>query len=124
LSFIAHGYIWPHRMAVIHGDRRYTWAATMRPRRLSSALAKRLQEGRHDRAILSNTPEMIDLHSGADDERCSTRSTASRRRGDRVRRTRRAKVADRRRVRADHREGSGLAAIKPLVIDIVDFSGG
>ena len=29
LSFIARtAYIWPHRVSVIHGDRRYTWAQT------------------------------------------------------------------------------------------------
>ena len=42
VSFLARtAYIWPYRIAVIHGDRRYTWAQTYgRSRRLASALAQ------------------------------------------------------------------------------------
>ena len=42
VSFIERtAYIWPQRVAVIHGDRRYTWRETYdRSRRLASALAK------------------------------------------------------------------------------------
>ena len=43
LSFIARtAYVWPERVAVIHGARRYTWRqAYDRSRRLASALARR-----------------------------------------------------------------------------------
>src|SRR4029453_9950232 len=67
LSFIARtAHIWPHRVAVIHGERRYTWAATYaRSRRLASALAKRgFGKGDTIAAMLANTPEMIEAHFG------------------------------------------------------------
>jgi non-ribosomal peptide synthetase component F len=42
VSLIARtAYTYPHHLAVVHGDRRYTWAETyVRSRRLASALAK------------------------------------------------------------------------------------
>jgi fatty-acyl-CoA synthase len=44
LTFIARtAYVYPERMAVIHGQRRYTWLQTFsRARRLASALAPRV----------------------------------------------------------------------------------
>src|SRR6201993_1551278 len=67
LSLIARtAYIWPQRLAVVHGDRRYTWGETYaRARRLGSSLA-RVGIGRNDTvaAMLSNTPEMIECHFG------------------------------------------------------------
>jgi len=59
-------YIWPQRVAVIHGHRRYTWQQTYdRSRRLAGALAA-LGVGTGDTvaAMLSNTPEMIEAHFG------------------------------------------------------------
>ncbi len=59
-------YIWPQRVAVIHGSRRYTWMQTYdRSRRLASALAA-LGVGTGDTvaAMLANTPEMIEAHFG------------------------------------------------------------
>jgi fatty-acyl-CoA synthase len=65
LSFLARtADIYPDRMAVIHGGRRYTWAeAHRRCRRLASALAQR-GVGRGDTvaAMLTNTPEMFEMH--------------------------------------------------------------
>ena len=67
LSLIARtAYIWPERPAVIHGERRYTWAETYaRSRRLASALAQRgIGKGDTVAAMLSNTPEMVECHFG------------------------------------------------------------
>ena len=67
LSFIARtAYIWPHRVAVIHGDRRYTWAQTYaRSRRLASALVRRgFGKGDTIAVMLANTPEMIETNFG------------------------------------------------------------
>ena len=59
LSFIARtAHIWPHRVAVIHGERRYTWAETYaRSRRLASALSKRsLGSGARARRAMAHRP--------------------------------------------------------------------
>jgi fatty-acyl-CoA synthase len=67
LSFIARtAYIWPERVAVIHGPRRYTWGETYaRSRRLASALAARgIGVGDTVAAMLANTPEMVECHFG------------------------------------------------------------
>jgi len=67
LSFIARtAYIWPHRVAVIHGDRRYTWEQTYaRSRRLASALVRRgFGKGDTIAVMLANTPEMIEANFG------------------------------------------------------------
>ncbi len=67
LSFMARtAAIWPDHTAIIHGDRRYTWAdAYGRARRLASALAQHgVGVGDTVAAMLSNTPEMIDAHFG------------------------------------------------------------
>ncbi|MCH7824648.1 MAG: acyl-CoA synthetase [Acidobacteria bacterium] len=58
--------VYPHRTAVVYGDRRYTWAETRaRARALASALGRR-GVGRGDTvAILSaNIPEMFEAHFG------------------------------------------------------------
>jgi fatty-acyl-CoA synthase len=67
ISFIARtAYIWPKRIAVVHGPRRYTWAETYaRSRRLASALrARGIRHGDTVTAMLSNTPEMVECHFG------------------------------------------------------------
>jgi fatty-acyl-CoA synthase len=67
LSFIARSaYTWPHRTAVVHGPRRYTWGETYaRSRRLASALAHRgVGVGDTVAVMLSNTPEMVECHFG------------------------------------------------------------
>jgi fatty-acyl-CoA synthase len=67
LSLIARtAYIWPQRLAVVHGDRRYTWGETYaRARRLASALT-RVGIGKDETVavMLSNTPEMYECHFG------------------------------------------------------------
>jgi len=58
--------VFPQRIAVIHGARRYTWRETYaRCRRLASALAK-LGVGVGDpvAVMLANTPEMVECHFG------------------------------------------------------------
>jgi fatty-acyl-CoA synthase len=58
--------VYPVRLAVIHGSRRYTWAETYaRARRLASALAQRgIGVGDTVAVMLSNTPEMYECHFG------------------------------------------------------------
>lgn len=59
-------YIYPDRVAVIHGRRSYTWLECYsRSRRLASAL-KQLGVGKNDTVgvILNNTPEMFECHFG------------------------------------------------------------
>jgi fatty-acyl-CoA synthase len=67
LSLIARtAYTWPQRIAVVHGDRRYTWGETYaRARRLASALV-RAKIGKNETVavMLSNTPEMYECHFG------------------------------------------------------------
>ncbi len=67
VSFLARtAAIWPRRLAIVHGTRRYDWdAAYTRARRLASALAKQgVGPGVTVAAMLANTPEMIDAHFG------------------------------------------------------------
>ncbi|MBA3504708.1 MAG: acyl-CoA synthetase [Betaproteobacteria bacterium] len=67
LSFIARAaHIWPQRIAVVHGARRYSWEQSYaRSRRLASALARRgIGRGDTVAAMLANTPEMIEAHFG------------------------------------------------------------
>ena len=67
LTFIARtAYVYPERMAVIHGQRRYSWLETFsRARRLASALsALGIGEGDTVAAMLNNTPEMVECHFG------------------------------------------------------------
>jgi fatty-acyl-CoA synthase len=56
----------PHRLAVIHGALRLTWAeAYQRARRLASALAQHgIRAGDTVAVMLPNTPPMIDAHFG------------------------------------------------------------
>ncbi|MBI5922236.1 MAG: acyl-CoA synthetase [Betaproteobacteria bacterium] len=59
-------YVYPKRVAMIHGHRRYTWAeAYTRSRRLASALTQRgIVEGDTVAVMLNNTPEMLECHFG------------------------------------------------------------
>ena len=67
LSLIARtAYTYPQRLAVVHGDRRYTWAETYaRSRRLASALAQAgIVVGDTVAMMAANTPEMVEAHFG------------------------------------------------------------
>jgi len=67
LGFIAwSARVCPDRIAVIHGERRFTWADTYaRARRLASALARRgVTVGDTVATLLANTPEMYEAHFG------------------------------------------------------------
>ena len=67
LGFIAwSARVCPNRVAVIHGERRFTWAETYaRARRLASALASRdVGVGATVATLLPNTPEMYEAHFG------------------------------------------------------------
>ena len=58
--------VFPERLAVVHGQRRFSWAQTReRCRRLAAALTK-LGIGRGDTVsvVAANTPEMIEAHFG------------------------------------------------------------
>ena len=67
LSLIARtAFAYPQHLAVVHGERRYTWAETYaRSRRLASALS-RAGIGIGDAVALmaANTPEMVEAHFG------------------------------------------------------------
>ena len=56
--------VYPERIAVIHGSRRFTWREHyVRARRLASALQQRsVGKGTTVAAMLANTPEMIEMH--------------------------------------------------------------
>ncbi|MFN0303439.1 MAG: acyl-CoA synthetase [Burkholderiales bacterium] len=58
--------VYPDRVAVVHGARRFTWAEThMRSQRLASALTKSgIGVGDTVAAVLANTPEMYEAHFG------------------------------------------------------------
>jgi fatty-acyl-CoA synthase len=58
--------VYPNRMAVIHGSRRYTWAQTYaRCLRLANALSTAgIGTGDTVAAVLANTPEMYEAHFG------------------------------------------------------------
>jgi fatty-acyl-CoA synthase len=67
LSLIARtAYTYPDHVAVIHGERRYTWAQTYaRCRRLGSALARAgVGVGDTVAVMAANTPEMVEVHFG------------------------------------------------------------
>src|SRR3982751_1071009 len=67
LDFIAwSARVCPNRVAVIHGERRFSWAETYaRARRLASALAgMEITVGDTVATLLSNTPEMYEAHFG------------------------------------------------------------
>jgi fatty-acyl-CoA synthase len=67
LTFIERAaYVYPDRLAVVHGAQRFTWAETYaRCRRLASALTRH-GVGRNDTvaAMLPNTPPMYEAHFG------------------------------------------------------------
>ncbi|MBN8442976.1 MAG: acyl-CoA synthetase [Dechloromonas sp.] len=67
LTFIERSaYIYPDRVAVVHGKRSYTWRESYtRARRLGSAL-RQLGVGKGDTVavVLNNTPEMFECHFG------------------------------------------------------------
>ena len=58
--------VYPQRLAVVHGARRFTWAELYaRARRLASALQQRgVGKGHTVAAMLANTPEMVEMHFG------------------------------------------------------------
>src|SRR5262249_39455360 len=65
LTFIAwSAHVYPRRIAVIHGARRFTWGETYaRCRRLASALVgKGIGVGDTVAVMLANTPEMYECH--------------------------------------------------------------
>ena len=67
LSLIARtAYAFPDQLAVIHGERRYTWAQTYaRSRRLASALVAAGVRANDTVAVMAaNTPEMVEVHFG------------------------------------------------------------
>jgi 3-(methylthio)propionyl---CoA ligase len=67
LSFIERAaYVYPQRVAVIHGAQRYTWKETYaRCRRLASALARRgIRPGDTVAVMLPNIPAMYEAHFG------------------------------------------------------------
>jgi fatty-acyl-CoA synthase len=59
-------YIYPDRVATIHGKRRYTWGQVYeRSRRLASALVQqKVGSGDTVAVMLNNTPEMFECHFG------------------------------------------------------------
>jgi fatty-acyl-CoA synthase len=67
LSFLERAaYVYPERLAVVHGEQRYTWRQTYeRCRRLASALAKRgIAKGDTVAVMLPNIPAMYEAHFG------------------------------------------------------------
>src|SRR3954465_6142120 len=67
LSFIERtASVYPGRLAVVYGDKRYTWKETYaRSRRLASALARRgIGLGDTVAVMLPNTPPMYEAHFG------------------------------------------------------------
>jgi fatty-acyl-CoA synthase len=67
LSFIERSaYVYPERLAVVHGAQRYTWKETYaRCRRLASALARRgIGKGDTVAVMLPNIPAMYEAHFG------------------------------------------------------------
>ena len=67
IPFIEHAAaVFPDRLAVVHGSRRFTWRTTYaRSRRLASALrARGVERGDTVAAMLANTPEMFEAHFG------------------------------------------------------------
>ena len=67
LSFLERtAYVYPQRIAAIHGDRNFTWAETYaRCRRLASALAMRgMGAGDTVAVMLPNIPQMLEAHFG------------------------------------------------------------
>ncbi len=104
LQFIERAaYVYPERLAVVHGARRFTWKETYaRCRRLASALAKRgIGKGDTVAAMLANTPEMYECHFGVP----MTRRRAEHAQHAPGRRRHRLHAEPRRSEGADHRQG-------------------
>jgi fatty-acyl-CoA synthase len=59
-------YVYPDRLAVVHGSQRFTWAETYaRCRRLASALARvGIEKNDTVSVMLPNTPPMVEAHFG------------------------------------------------------------
>ncbi len=67
LSFISRAAdVFPHKLSIIYGDQRFTWAQTAeRCRRLASALQKRgIGKGDTVAVMLPNIPAMLEAHFG------------------------------------------------------------
>ena len=67
LSFLARtANVYPQRLAVVHGARRYSWAQSeARCRRLAASLARHgVGPGDTVAVMLANTPEMVEAHFG------------------------------------------------------------
>ena len=67
MSLIARtAYTYPQHLAVVHGERRYTWSEIYsRSRRLASALARAgIGVGDTVAVMAANTPEMVEAHFG------------------------------------------------------------
>ena len=68
LSFIARtAYTWPERIAVVHGQRRYTLARDVRafaPPRIGARRIAASASATRSRSMLANTPEMVEAHFG------------------------------------------------------------
>tara|TARA_R110002167_G_scaffold29239_3_gene97763 strand:- start:65868 stop:67499 length:1632 start_codon:yes stop_codon:yes gene_type:complete len=58
--------VYPDRLAIIHGERRYTWGQTQRRSRLLAAALRRHGIGRgHTVSVMgANTPELFEAHFG------------------------------------------------------------
>src|SRR5262245_19917999 len=58
--------VFPHHVAIIHGERRWSYAEFYtRARRLAGALASRgIRRGDTVSAVLANTPVMLEAHYG------------------------------------------------------------
>ncbi len=67
LGFLARSAaVYPDRLAVVHGERRYNWAETFRRCcRLASALARRgIGKGDTVAVMAPNVPELFEAHFG------------------------------------------------------------
>ena len=130
LSLISRtAYTYPNRLAVVHGERRYTWSETYaRSRRLGSALAKAgIGKGDTVAVMAANTPEMVELHFGVPMTRGVLNTLNTRLDAESIA------------FMLEHAEAKilitdtefapivekalALAKVKPLVIDIVDAQG-
>ncbi len=131
LSLVARtAYVYPDQLAVVHGERRYTWAETYaRSRRLASALTGAgIGTGDTVALMAANTPEMIEaaFRRADDGRRAQHAQHPARCRRDRVHaQAWRGETADHRhRILADDRRRARPARRPIPVIDIVDPLGG
>ncbi|MBB5017029.1 fatty-acyl-CoA synthase [Chitinivorax tropicus] len=118
--------VWPDKWAVIHGDRRYTWAdVASRARRLASGLAKfGVGVGDTVAVLAPNIPEMIDAHFGV--PLCGAVLNTMNYRLDAQTLAFQIDHGEARVLLVDTefielaREAVGMASRKPLVVDIID----